>query len=234
MTLSSGLRVKAQEFTDDLNQLIEAVIGVSDAFQIFRQSGEDLLLIAVSEYSSRDIPGLPLKRRIDESPYLFLRGSFKVMLDSQKEFLQVNNSIFGLWVKTPHRKYPRPFVRVEYDRNKKRASPAHIQIHAKSEDLEWIDKSAGMLNPRPLQKIHFPAGGRPFRATLEDFLFFLDRDKIFTDWEPGWEGAVAKSREKWLTIQVRATVRRHPELIAQALRGIGYKVSPPPADRAGL
>lgn len=234
MTLSSDLRAKAQEFTDDLNQLIEAVIGVGGAFQIFRQIGEDLLLIAVSEYPSRDIPGLPLKRRIDASPHLFLRVSFKVMLDSQKEFLQVNNSIFGLWVKTPRRENPRPFVRVEYDRNKKRASPAHIQIHAKSEDLEWIDESAGVPNPRPLQKIHFPAGGRRFRATLEDFLFFLDRDKIFTDWKPGWEGALVESRKKWQTIQVRATVRRYPELIVQALEGIGYKVTPPAPDRGGM
>ncbi len=65
------------------------------------------------------------------------------MLDSQNEFLKVDSSIFGLWVKTPDRNLPRPFVRVEYDRRKRRASAAHIQIHAESKDLKWIDQSAG-------------------------------------------------------------------------------------------
>ena len=153
------------------------------------------------------------------------------MLDSQNEFLKVDRSIFGLWVKTPDRNLPRPFVRVEYDRRKRRASAAHIQIHAESEDLKWIDQSAGR-NPRPLQKLHFPAGGGRFRATLEDFLLFLDRDRIFTNWKPGWKAALVKSRDKWEQIQVRATVRRYPALIVEALESLGYSmIQPTEVDR---
>ena len=168
-----------------------------------------------------------MKRESDETTVLFLRVGFRVSLDSQNEFLQVDDSVFSLLVKIPGRDNPRPFIRVEYDRDKRRASPAHIQIHAKSEDLEWIDESAGCSTSRPLQDLHFPAGGRHFRATLEDFLFFLDRDRIFTDWQPGWQRALDKSREKWDRIQIRATVRRRPELIVEVLERIGYRVAPP-------
>ena len=224
----SRLQDQTQGFASDLNSLIGGVLGIDDAFQVARRN-QDSLIIEVDGFHPRDSPGLPLMRESDEITVLFLRVGFSVTLDSQNEFLQVDNSIFGLWVKTPGRKSPQPFVRVEYDRDKVRASPAHIQIHAKSEDLEWIDESAGRSPPRPLQKLHFPAGGRRFRATLEDFLLFLDRDRIFTSWQPGWERIVEKSRDKWEQNQVRATVRRYPELTAKALEKLGYQVVQPPS-----
>lgn len=228
----SDLSRQAQEFAGDLNSLMKAVLGIGDVFQVVRQKRDDRLLIEVGEGHSESGPHLPLKRESDETAVLFLRVWFRVSLDSCNEYLQVDNSVFGLWVKTPERDNPRPFVRVEYDREKRRASPAHIQIHAESKDLEWIDKSAGKP-PRPLPELHFPAGGGRFRATIEDFLFFLDRDRIFTDWKPQWEQALKRSREKWEQIQIRATVRRRPEQIAEALEGIGYRVEPPAGNADG-
>ena len=42
--------------------------------------------------------------------------------------------------------------------------------------------------PAPdLHALHFPAGGRRFRPTLEEFLLFLDRENLFNDWKDGWK-----------------------------------------------
>lgn len=106
-------------------------------------------------------------------------------------------------------------------------SPAHIQIHAQSDDLTWIDQSAGRTAPRRLDALHFPAGGRRFRASLEDFLLFLHQERIFTNWKPGWRDAIEESQDRWERIQIKATARRNPQLMAEVLEDLGYSVIAP-------
>ncbi len=135
-------------------------------------------------------PGyIPLVRECDEQehPVLFLLIWYKVTLDKYEKYLQVDSSAFHLLtrIKQEKKKKLRPIVRIEYERY---GSPphaeSHFHLHANSPELAWIYGSNRQEVP-DLHKLHLPAGGRRFRPTLEEFLFFLDREEIFNNWKEG-------------------------------------------------
>ena len=72
-----------------------------------------------------------------------------------------------------------------------------------------------------------PVGGRRFRPTVEQFLRFLDREKLFVDWRSGWDRIVEKSLIDWERNQARATVRQRTEAAVDQLRRMGYEVTSP-------
>ena len=168
---------------------------------------------------------LPRKCDNGNEPRLMLKIEFFTSLDDTSEFLAVQHSTYGLWIR-PERKRPRPVFRIEYNRDARNKPQVHMQLHAESQEFGWIDGSAG-LAPRKLQDFHFPLGGRRFRPTVEDLLMFLDREKIYVDWLPGWEAHIEESLRDWEDGQARATVRRHPEAAANQLEGMGYRITPP-------
>ena len=86
--------------------------------------------------------------------------------------------------------------------------------------------SAGRPAP-DLHALHFPVGGRRFRPTLEEFLLFLDREKLFDDWKEGWKPRLIRSLEAWERQQARATARQFPDEAVGALEALGYGVTPP-------
>ena len=116
--------------------------------------------------------------------------------------------------------------RVEYDRDARTKPPAHVHLHAESLEFGWIYGTAGLPPPR-LFEIHFPMGGRRFRPTVEEFLRFLDREKLFLDWRSGWDTIVEESLVDWERNQARATVRQHTEAAVGQLRNMGYEVTAP-------
>ena len=63
---------------------------------------------------------------------------------------------------------------------------------------------------------------------VEEPLLFLDREKLFTNWLPGWNRIVEQSLTDWNQRQTRATVRRHTETAVNQLQHMGYEVTPPP------
>ncbi len=78
--------------------------------------------------------------------------------------------------------------------------------------------TAGEPLPR-LQEIRFPVGGKRFRPTIEEFLLFLHRERLFRDWiRPGWRSTVDASLVEWETRQARSTVRRLPDAAVDQLR----------------
>ena len=82
--------------------------------------------------------------------------------------------------------------------------------------------------PAPdLHALHFPVGGKRFRPTLEDFLLFLDRERLYTDFKPNWKPAVLGSLQAWKELQAGSTVKKYPETAVGALEQLGYTVSPP-------
>ena len=153
-----------------------------------------------------------------------LKIEFRVSLDHQSEHLAVQQSTFGLWVRPDPERGPRPVFRIEYDREATSKPSAHIHLHAESVELGWAYGTAGLPLPR-LQEIHFPVGGRRFRPTVEELLSFLDREKIFTNWQPGWSDVLEESLAAWNKRQTQATVRNDPEAAIEQLERMGYQVA---------
>ena len=67
------------------------------------------------------------------------------------------------------------------------------------------------------------AGG----STLEDFLLFVNREKLYTGFKPKWKREVLRSLRQWENIQATSTVKKYPEIAVGVLQQLGYIVSPP-------
>jgi hypothetical protein len=66
-----------------------------------------------------------------------------------------------------------------------------------------------------LAEIHFPVGGRRFRPSIEDFLLFLQREQLFTEWAgPSWRDALRQSQQGWEQKQARAAAREFQDDVA--------------------
>lgn len=182
--MKEPLRRSAEEFTAKLNNVITNTINTDVRFTpVIVQNGKwafKQACIREPENTSGRTDGFPLIREEEnpKTPALLLHARFIVEMDSEGVYMQVKTSTIGLWVDTTGgKKGPRPLVRVEYDRAKTLSgAAAHVHLHAYSPELAWIYGSSGRpaLN---LHSLHFPVGGRRFRPTLEDFLFFLYNEK---------------------------------------------------------
>jgi hypothetical protein len=117
-------------------------------------------------------------------------------------------------------------VRLEYERFARRVSPAHVHFHAESTEIGWLYGSAGKPVPR-MEELHFPLGGERFRPCIEDFLLFIDTEKLYTDWaDPQrWRHVLDTSRKEWEIRQAQATVRRFRDAASAELSRLGYTVT---------
>ncbi len=218
-------------FISRLNNVIDASIHTDIRFAAEFFEPDERAIVQFPIPADRRSPGLPLVRPNDDSQpsNLFLRAQYRVEMDDTNVHLQVITSTVGLLVDvTGGQSDPRPLVRVEYDRRRSKPGrpAAHVHLHANSPELAWIYGSSGQPAP-DLHALHFPVGGRRFRPTLEDFLLFLDRERIFTNWKPGWRAKVIESLAEWDRSQARTTVRRYPDEAIAQLEDLGYVVTPP-------
>ncbi len=155
-----------------------------------------------------------------------LKIEFRVSLDDESNYLAVQQSTYGLWVRPDLHRKARPVFRIEYIRDARNTPPAHVHIHAESMEFGWIYGTSRLAPPR-LEEIHFPVGGRRFRPTVEELLRFLNRENLFVNWLPGWDVLIEESLEDWEWNQARATVRQHTDAAVDQLRAMGYEVTPP-------
>lgn len=220
------------EFVSRLNRVIGATLDTSVEFLAeFKEDGKRAGIEPSQAFAGSK--AFPLLRQGEESasPVLLLRAQYTVEMAPDGRYLQVVTSTIGLWVDvTGGRKKHRPLIRLEYDR--KPRSPdraaAHVHLHANSPEMAWLYGSSGQPAP-DLHALHFPVGGRRFRPTLEEFLLFLDRERLYTNMKPNWKRKVLRSLEEWREHQAAATAKRHPSTTAAALRQLGYTISPPRA-----
>lgn len=99
----------------------------------------------------------------------------------------------------------------DYERDKQDGYPeAHVQVCASS--ARWED----LLGGRPFKRLHLPVGGRRFRPTLEDLIEFLIAERL-AEFRPGWKQVVDDHRHEFQMIQLRAAIRRHPDVAREAL-----------------
>lgn len=225
---------ECERFGQTLQTIIDGTVGPgAAAFELVVDSGSECrigpgpLFGGDGQFPFRDIP---LVRRCDspDQPTVFLRVSFTCELDAEGEHMAVKKSTFGLFLKVLAKKKPRPLVRVEYERDQTPDTPnAHVHLHAVSQELGWLRGGAGQPF-KEMQDLHFPVGGRRFRPTVEEFLFFLHREELFTDWAvEGWRTNLKASQGDWEERQAKATVRRHEEVAVAYLRERGYDIEGP-------
>lgn len=228
--MSGYLQEKSDEFAGRLTSPIQGCVADAPEFGVVQTSLAQQLHIGPLPFRSDQLGFslISLARACDAGQSrLFLKIEFRVSLDEVAEFLAVQHSTYGLWVRPDPTRKPRPVFRVEYDRDARKKPPAHVHLHAESLEFGWIYGTAGLPPPR-LSEIHFPVGGRRFRPTVEEFLRFLDREQLFSDWRSGWGEIVKTSLIEWERNQARATVRQHPDAATEQLRRMGYEVIAPP------
>ncbi len=226
-----SLQARSDEFASRLSSLIGGCVAGAPEFGIVKTSKAHQLRIGPMPFDAErsGFAFIPLARSRDAGQErLMLKIEFRVALDEELEFLAVQHSTYGLWVRPVPRRKPRPVFRVEYDRDAYNKSPAHVHVHAESLEFGWIYGTAGLPPPR-LSEIHFPVGGRRFRPTVEEFLKFLDREELFVDWQEGWAGIVEGSLSEWERNQAQATVRQNTEAAVAQLRRMGYGITSPPS-----
>lgn len=233
MTKSEVLHQMTEEFATQLEVLLSQVLSEDAKYLIEARQpkkGNPRSALNLTSRHDNGKEGFPLVRNCDDpaNPSLLMRSSYTLELDKSGNYLQIRTSTLDLWSNTlKGQKSSQPLVRIEYDREKRMFAPAHLHLHAHSSELGWIYGSSGQKMRRP-HDIHFPVGGRRFRPTLEDFLLFLDQEKIFTNWKDGnYREVIEESRSKWERIQARATARRFPQEAADTLEGLGYRVVSP-------
>ena len=160
---------------------------------------------------------------------LLLRVEFKLADDRSGEFFRVLNSTFGLLIpveKGGKAKDPVPLVRVEFERGQ--TPPAHIHFHTSSSTLGWVYGRAGGAYRRA-EDLHFPIGSQRFRPTIEEFLLFLDQERLFRGWrsDTDWRSQARRRMAEYEQRQALAMVAHYAEDIAGELRRLGWSVEPP-------
>ncbi|MCY4371261.1 MAG: hypothetical protein OXF41_17980 [bacterium] len=223
------LEAATATFVAVLNRVVAAAIDTDVTFVPERIADGQRASIESSRMGERS-EGFPLVRANDDParPALLLKAKYLVKLARGSEYLRVITSTVGLWVDvTGGRKKHRPLVRLEYDRYPRSSDrpAAHVHLHANSPEMAWVYGSSGQAAP-DLHALHFPVGGQQFRPTLEDFLLFLNREKLYTDFKPNWKPEVMRSLREWQDRQAAATVKKYPELSASVLKKLGYVISP--------
>ena len=140
---------------------------------------------------------------------LFLSVFFKLELDSENSYLTVGSSSFGVYESSDMS--TGALFRYEYERDKADNFPeAHLHVRG-----DW-----GIGNV-PASKLHLPLGDRRFRPCLEDLVQFLIVEGGTTPRNGEWKSVLDTSRQAFYEQQLRALIRRNPELTRSILDTLG-------------
>jgi hypothetical protein len=158
---------------------------------------------------------MPLRHESGK-PRCYLYVSVRCILDPEQTYLTVQSSTFAAACDPDGEKR---LFHVDYEREKRDGYPeAHLQVYGKSEHFSAFLKACG--EPRDLSKLHFPAGNRRYRTTLEDVIDFLAAERMVPAFPADARAHLEASRREFYERQLRAAVRRHPDVAAQALNDL--------------
>jgi len=141
-------------------------------------------------------------------------------LDSEGLHLMSASSSYDLFVtEDEHRE---ALVGIDYTREPANEYPAvHLHVDGIRDDL---DAACGQSTK--LIDLHLPVGGKRYRPVLEDLIEFAILEGM-ADPRDGWEKALKEHRERWFVLQLKAAVRRHPDIAADQLKKAGYTLTGP-------
>jgi hypothetical protein len=171
----------------------------------------------------------PVRLRTQGEVPCWLTIACRVYLD-REGYLTVEQSVYFLHTGTDP-DHLTELLHYDYERDKEGYPEAHIQVIATSEAWEAVLAASG--RPKAgVGKLHLPVGGRRFRPALEDLIEALINEQIL-DGAPGWPRIINEHREDFRRLQLRAAIRREPEVAALALQALGYTVAPPDQSTPG-
>lgn len=217
-TAQPSLEEQARRFSDKVGHLLRACF--PDAPGMIVTELDERVRIHPEGQTPR-AGGVPLRANALELAWL--RVHYSCRLDHVERYLAVDAASFWV-VSTKDRS---PLIRFEYKYQSRTAPHAHIQLHGERGALTHLLTRCGHNRAHEMSALHLPTGGPRFRPNLEDVIQFLI-DDVGVDAVDGWLDAVHERRAEWRSIQTKAAARAMAHDAAEALREIGYTVTPPP------
>lgn len=210
----SELEHRARRFADAIQHLLNNT--VADRVEVAAVTTGDPGVIGVGPGLSRRHAMTPLVEMttVDTSHRLLLDVRYQLGMDDEGDHLAVLKSVFGVLV---GRDEPDFLFHYDFERNKVGYPEAHLQVlgvHVKAEQAMRV--LCRSRKRKQLGDLHFPVGGRRFRPALEDVIQFLVEEELVVP-KPGWDKEVERSRQEFAEIQLRAAIRRQPDIAREAL-----------------
>jgi hypothetical protein len=143
--------------------------------------------------------------------------SFQVRMDKEARYLTVHSSYCGIF---SDEDLATCLCHFDFEREKEQYTAARLQVHGSSPALEALNREGDAR--RTLDKLHFPVGGKRFRPSLEDIIEFLVAERLM-EAKQGYEAVLDAGRERFQIKQLRAAMRRHPEVVEEFLREQGHR-----------
>lgn len=209
-----NLEKKAADFAGQLSKLLNQTVCNGIRLSSVVRPGTNGVWIGfgIDRRNLDPTVGIPLGLG-GKAPTGYLALSYRLGPDHDERYLMVQSSFMGLFVDP---ELARPVMHYDYERDKGDGYPeAHMQICAESSAWDELCAST-RKDARPLERLHFPVGGRRFRPTLEDLIDFLITEKIAAG-RTGALQALDDGRAGFLAIQLRAAIRRDPETAKKVL-----------------
>ncbi|KAB1146795.1 hypothetical protein F7R91_14540 [Streptomyces luteolifulvus] len=205
----------AYDFAQELQNVLNTTICRDVRIKAVQRPFDSIPVFTVGSGLSRQNltqpTGFPV--RIDsKKPRLWMNLSYQVHLDDEAKYLTVHKSYCGIF---SDEDLETCLCHFDYEREKDKYTSAHLQVHGESPALDALNRAGD--EKRPLEKLHFPVGGKRFRPSLEDIIEFLIAERL-TDGREGWEQVVEAGREKFQRNQLRAAMRRHTAIVAEFMR----------------
>lgn len=205
---------RSREFRDELTTLLNVTVCNGPQLTVLAFPDYTVVGFKISRYNVRG-EGLPITIS-QKAPKFYLSLSIRLQPDVQEEYLAVRSSAMILATE-PLVTNENMLLHYDYERDKQEGyTEAHLHICATS--AAW--EEAGRRHDgdvRLLDRLHLPVGGRRFRPTLEDILEFLIAERL-VEARPNWKDSLEASREGFRERQLRAAIRRFPEVALDQLR----------------
>lgn len=203
----------ATEFAAQLSDTLNGTIADGVRLSAVYVPTEKMVYIGAGVRSRELSPRTGFRlRRADGRPLVYMLVSYRLRADHERSYLMVQNSVVALALDED---MSQELMHVDYERDKPDDYPeAHLQLAATSAEWERLSPS------KPLGRLHLPMGPRRFRPSLEDVVEFLIREGLASG-RPGWRDVVEKGREEFQLRQLRAAIRRYPDVAREALADFG-------------
>ncbi|GED89351.1 hypothetical protein TNCT6_64360 [Streptomyces sp. 6-11-2] len=213
--LISDLERKAFEFAQELQSTLNGTVCRDVRLRAVQRPFDATPVFTVGSGLSRSNltqpTGFPV--RIDNKrPRVWMNLSYQVHMDHEGRYLTVYKSYCGIF---SDEELQTCLCHFDYEREKDRYTSAHLQVHGISPALEALNRQGD--EKRPLEKLHFPVGGKRFRPSLEDIIEFLVCERL-VDAREGWKRVVEEGRDRFHRRQLRAAMRRNTALVEEFMR----------------
>ena len=222
----TSLQDRARLFAKDLSELLNNTVsdGITISATTTPNAPQEVLLGCGVGRNNLEPKPIPLSRKRNKAN-VYLTYMHRCGLDDDDAHLATLISTMNLYT-SEEISNESLLLGIDYTRDPKNDFPrAHIHVAGERADLDAIYLGSTRKH-RTLRQLHLPVGGSRYRPTLEDLLEFVILEEMATPHEK-WEQAIARHRDRWENLQLRAAVRSNPTEAAEELKAAGWQVTAP-------